>query len=94
MSGHRPPRHGEGTAWLVADRPGHDFLCYWYVGSREDRLAERARVADAAAAVAWGGVRTSRVRLRADDGRTYWAGTAPRPKGIGDTWPTEGGAPC
>ena len=78
--------HGDGTVWLVADRQQHDVVCYWYVGPEGDRMAERARVATAPEAVAWGRARTTRVRLRADDGCTYWAGSAPRPRGIDDTW--------
>jgi hypothetical protein len=83
---HRKPRYGDGTAWLVADRVRGDYLCYWYVGPNGTRLAERARVGSSADAVAWGRLRTSRVRIRTPEARTYWAGSAPRPDGFSETW--------
>jgi hypothetical protein len=86
MRRNHPPSHGDGTAWLVADRARQDYLCYWFVGSHSDRLAERARAATAPKAVAWGQARTSRVRIFTGDSRTYWAGTAPRPEGFDHTW--------
>jgi len=82
----RTPRRGDGTAWLVADRARGDYLCYWYVGPNDQRVGERARVASAEEAVAWGQERTTRVRIRTDDGDSYWAGSAPRPEGFGRTW--------
>lgn len=76
----------QGTAWLSADRLRDDFLCLWYGGPNDGRLLEQARAPTAAAAVAWGAYRSSRVRIRTDEGRTYWAGTAPRPEGFSHTW--------
>jgi hypothetical protein len=78
--------HGDGTAWLVADRLEGDYLCYWYVGTGDDHLVESERVASASAAVTWGRVRTPRVRIRTAAGCTYWAGTANRPEGFTQTW--------
>jgi hypothetical protein len=89
MRRHRAPRYGDGTAWLVADRARGDFSCGWYVGPSGDRLAEHARAGTAAEAVAWGRVRTTRVRIRTVDACSYWAGTAPRPDGFTDTWSDE-----
>jgi hypothetical protein len=89
MTRHRAPHQGDGTAWLVADRAHGDFSCGWYVGPSSDRLAERGRAGTAAEAVAWGRARTTRVRIRTGDARSYWAGTAPRPDGITDTWSNE-----
>src|SRR4051812_47226669 len=89
MRRRRTPRHGDGTAWLVADRARGDFSCSWYVGPGRDRLAERARAGTAAEAVAWGRARTTRVRIRTGDGCSYWAGTAPRPDGFTETWSDE-----
>ena len=86
MLRHRAPRHGDGTAWLVADRAHGDFSCGWYVGAGGDRLAERARAGTAAEAVAWGRLRTTRVRIRTGDACSYWAGTAPRPDGFTENW--------
>jgi hypothetical protein len=83
---HRAPRHGDGTAWLVANRARGDFSCCWFVGPGGDRVADRARAVTAAEAVAWGRVRSSRVRIRTGDGCSYWAGTAPRPDGFTETW--------
>ena len=82
----RGAREGDGTAWLVADRARGDFLCYWFVGPSDQRVAEQARAASADEAVAWGRSRTTRVRVRTDDGRSYWAGSAPRPDGFQHTW--------
>ena len=79
-------RHGDGTAWLVADRLKGDYLCYWYVGTGDRHLVESARVAGAPAAVAWGRLRTSRVRILTADGCSQWAGTANRPAGFTTTW--------
>ena len=86
MRRHRRLRHGDGTAWLVVDRSNGDYLCYWYAGGNDDRLVEQARVASASDAVAWGALRTSRVRIRTADACTYWAGTGPRPEGFTRTW--------
>jgi hypothetical protein len=85
-------RHGDGTAWLVVGRPSGDYLCYWYTGTNDGHLVEHKRVATAADAVAWGRLRTSRVRIRTPDARTYWAGTAPRPATFTSTW-KEGSSP-
>ena len=86
MSGHRA-RPGEGTAWLVTDRPETAGChCYWYTGPKDDHLVEHAHVTGAAEAVAWGRQRTPRVRIRTADGRASWAGSAPRPAGIAHTW--------
>ncbi len=86
MRGRREPQHGDGTVWLVADRAKGDYLCYWYTGPNDDRLIERGREPTASTAVAWGRVRSSRVRIRRSDARTYWAGTAPRPDGFTLDW--------
>ena len=80
------PRHGDGTAWLVADRAHGDFDCYWYVGRAGDHLGEQASAATAEDAVAWGRARTTRVRIRTVDGCSQWAGSAPRPEGMSNTW--------
>lgn len=77
----------EGTAWLVADRQRGDYACYRYVGRHGDHLAERARQPTAEQALAWARARTTRVRIRTTEARTYWAGTAPRPDGFSCTWP-------
>jgi hypothetical protein len=45
MSRNRRRRHGEGTAWLVADRAHDDDLCYWYAGTNDGYLVEQARAA-------------------------------------------------
>lgn len=82
----RRPRHGDGTAWLVADGAQGDFACYWYVGRAGDHLGEQARAATADEAVAWGCARTTRVRIRTLDGCSQWAGAAPRPEGLSHTW--------
>lgn len=71
---HRKPRRGDGTAWLVADTEHDDFLCYWYAGPNDVRLVEQSRVPSAAQAVAWGRLRTDRVRIRTADARTSWVG--------------------
>ena len=86
MRRHRRPRRGDGTAWLVADRRDGSFLCDWYAGRNDIQLVEHARVANAADAVAWGRLRTARVRLRASDARSYWAGIGPRPERFTRTW--------
>jgi hypothetical protein len=83
----RQVSRGKGTAWLVADRLQDDYLCYWYVGREGDHLAEWARQSTTAQALAWGRLRTSRVRIRTAEARTYWAGTAPRPEGFVYSWP-------
>ena len=94
----RTAREGDGTAWLVADRAHGDFLCYWFVGPSDQRVAEQARAASADEAVAWGRLRTTRVRIRTDDGCSYWAGSAPQPEGFRHTWQTKAeegaGATC
>lgn len=90
----RRDREGEGTAWLAADRLQHDYLCYWYVGRKGDHLAERVRKPTAAQALAWGRDRTSRVRIRTSEPRTYWAGTGPRPEGFSYTWTEPDPAPA
>ena len=89
MRRHRAPRHGDGTAWLVADRARGDFSCGWYVGPTGDRLAERGRAGTAAEAVAWGRVRTTRVRIRTGDGRRTGPAQHPRPDGFTQPWSDE-----
>jgi hypothetical protein len=84
---HRKPRPGDGTAWLVADVEHGDYLCYWYTGRKDGRLVEHARAATATGAVAWGRLRTNRVRIRPFDACTYWAGSAAKPEGLNHTWP-------
>lgn len=86
MRRYREPREGEGTAWLGADSVSDDYLCFWYFGPNDGRLAEQARVPTEALAVAWGRARTTRVRIRTGAGRTFWAGTARRPEGFTHTW--------
>jgi cytidine deaminase len=82
----RRARTGDGTAWLVVDQVNGEYLCYWYAGPSGSELMEHARVANASDAVAWGRLRTSRVRIRTPDNSTSWAGTAPRPQGFNHTW--------
>jgi hypothetical protein len=82
----RRARPGDGTAWLVVDRLHGDYLCDWYASTNDGHLVEHARVASASDAVAWGRLRTTRVRIRTADGCTSWAGTAPRPEGFTHTW--------
>ena len=84
----RRPRIGDGTAWLVADRDRGDFACYWYVGRAGDHIGEQARAATAEDAVAWGRARSTSVRIRTADGCSQWAGSAPRPQGMAQTWAT------
>jgi hypothetical protein len=86
MRRHGQPRQGDGTAWLVVDRVAGDYLCYWYTGTGDGRLAERARAATAEDAIAWGRQRTPRVRIRTADARSYWAGITPRPQGFAHIW--------
>jgi hypothetical protein len=86
MSARRTARHGDGTVWLVADRLIGDYLCYWYAGTNDGHLVDCTRLATASDAVAWGRLRTSRVRIRTADACTRWAGTAPRPAGFNHTW--------
>ena len=86
MSRHRRPRLGDGTAWLVADVKRGDYVCFWYTGPDDGDLAAHARMANPADAVAWGRDRTTRVRIRTAEGRTYWAGRAPKPEGFAHTW--------
>lgn len=86
MRRHRRPRHGDGTAWLVADRARGDYLCYWYTGTGDAHLVEHARAASAEDAIAWGRDRTPRVRIRTAEARSYWAGTIPTPEGFAHTW--------
>jgi hypothetical protein len=81
-------RHGEGTAWLVADRQRDDYLCYWYAGTNDGHLVEQARAGTAGDAVAWGRERTPRVRIRTRAARTYWAGIGPRPADFAESWTT------
>jgi hypothetical protein len=90
----RAARRGEGMAWLVADSANDEFMCYWYFGAGGDRLAEHARVASEGGAVAWGRERSTRVRLRATDGRTYWAGSDPKPDAIAHMWRDQEIVPC
>lgn len=89
------PHTGQGQAWLVADTTAPGFRCYWFGSGADATLWERGRTASAREAVAWGLSRTGRVRIRATDGTTAWAGTATRPAGVGPTWsdPTLGTAP-
>jgi hypothetical protein len=82
----RTARRGEGTAWLVADGSNDDFLCYWYFGAGGGRLADQARVTSERGAVAWGRERSTRVRLRSTNGRTYWAGSDDKPDAIAHIW--------
>ena len=94
----RRPRYADGTAWLVVDRDKGDYLCYWYTGTGGGHLADQARAVSAEKAVAWGRARTSRVRIRTADARSYWAGTAPASEGSTDSWsgavgPAPSGAP-
>jgi cytidine deaminase len=86
MRRHPKSRRGDGTAWLVVDRRTGDYDCSWYAGADDGWLVEQARVASASDAVAWGLLRTPRVRIRTADARTFWAGTAPRPEGFSETW--------
>ena len=86
MSQRRRARAGDGTAWLVVDRLSGDYFCYWYASPNDGQLVEHARVASASVAVAWGRLRTTRVRIRTAEGCTSWAGTAPRPEGFTHTW--------
>ncbi len=82
-------QHGEGIVWVTTDR-GHDaHHCYWYAGANDGHLVERASVTTAVEAVSWGRLRSGRVRIRTDDGRTLWAGTAPRPSNFVGTWTEE-----
>jgi hypothetical protein len=80
------PNHGQGTAWLLEDNQRGDYICSWYAGPNDGHLAEHARVATSADALAWGRDRTTRVRIRSGS-RTYWAGSAPRPDGFPHSWP-------
>jgi len=89
MTRHRSSRHGDGTAWLVADLAHGDFVCHWYTGPNDERLVEQARAATEADAVAWGRLRSTRVRIRTAGASTSWAGTAPKPAGFRDTWSLE-----
>jgi hypothetical protein len=84
MTRDRGPYRANGTVWLVADKTTDTFNCYWY--GPGDGLAEQARSATEVSAVAWGRARSDRVRLRAVNHRTYWAGSAARPAGITYTW--------
>ena len=86
MKRHPPARPGAGIASLVVDPANADYRCYWYAGKADDHLIEKARAANASDAVAWGRRRTPRVRIRTPNGRTSWAGTAPRPQGFDYTW--------
>lgn len=82
----KPPRHGDGTVWVVVDQVNGDYLCYWYAGLTDNDLVEHARAATADDAVEWGRQRTPRVRIRTADNCTYWAGTVPSPAGLTLTW--------
>jgi hypothetical protein len=86
MSARRTARHGDGTVWLVVDRLIGDYLCYWYAGTNDGHMVDYTRLATASDAVAWGRLRTSRVRIRTADACTRWAGTAPRPAEFTHTW--------
>jgi hypothetical protein len=82
-------RRGEGIAWLVADRMSESVDCYWYAGASGGQLVEQASADTAVDAVAWGRLRTPRVRIRTRDGQTQWAGTAPRPETYAVTWQSD-----
>jgi cytidine deaminase len=86
MRTQRGARRGDGTAWLVADRSSDRFDCYWYTGTNDGELVEQAGAATADDAVAWGRVRTPRVRIRTRAGQTQWAGTDPRPATFAVSW--------
>jgi hypothetical protein len=79
-------RPGEGTAWLIADRLSDSVQCYWYAGVSGGQLVEQDFAANATEAVAWGRLRTPRVRIRTRDGETQWAGTEPRPSTYAASW--------
>ena len=70
MRNRRTANRGEGTAWLVADRSNESVRCYWYAGASGGQLVEEADALSASAAVAWGLIRTPRVRIRTRDGET------------------------
>ena len=36
------PARGCGTAWLLEDRERGDYICSWYAGPSDGRLAERS----------------------------------------------------
>jgi cytidine deaminase len=91
MSGDGHARPGDGTVWVTTDA-GHDaHHCYWYAGANDGHLVERASVITAAEAVAWGRLRSGRVRIRTADARTLWAGTAPRPSHFVGSWSEDPG---
>ena len=85
----RPERSaGRGTAWLIFDAGGDlfQYRCYWMGGPTGDHLVESARVATDIDAADWAAVRTPSARIRLPDHRTYWAGTAPAPRGFAGIW--------
>ncbi|MEY2459990.1 MAG: hypothetical protein QOG30_1820, partial [Acidimicrobiaceae bacterium] len=82
----RAPRRGDGSVWLIADRLTDKFDCYWYTGAHDDQLVDQSGAGTATEAVTWGRARTPRVRIRTRDGRSQWAGTAPRPDTFTTTW--------
>ena len=86
MRGRRGANRGEGTAWLVADRSSESVRCYWYAGASGGQLVEQADAESASAAVAWGLVRTPRVRIRTRGAETQWAGTEARPETFTTSW--------
>jgi hypothetical protein len=86
MRTRRGERRGQGTAWLVADRSNGHFNCYWYTGTNDGQLIERADAATTEDAVAWGRARSPRVRIRTRDGEAQWAGTETRPETFAVGW--------
>jgi hypothetical protein len=91
-----PPSSTRRRNLLARRRPAKgDYLCYWYTGTGEAHLVEQARAANAEEAIGWGRDRTSRVRIRTADARSYWAGTTPTPEGFARTWegPVDAGHP-
>lgn len=86
MRKQRDQKRGEGTAWLITDRSSSNVDCYWYSGASGGQLVEQASAASEIDAVAWGRVRTPRVRIRTRDGETQWAGTEPRPETFAASW--------
>jgi hypothetical protein len=86
MRKRREGRIGEGTAWLITDRASSNVDCYWYSGVSGGQLVEQSSAASEVDAVAWGRVRTPRVRIRTQAGETQWAGTEPRPDTYAASW--------
>ena len=62
MSRHRRRRHGDGTAWRVADRAHDDYPCYWSAGPSDGHISEQARAANMGRQ--WGRRRAPAVRPR------------------------------